>query len=187
MCVCVCVCVRICVCVSVCVCVCVSMCVCVSVCVCVRVCVCLSVRVCVCVSVRVCVCVSVRVCVCVCVQSEVETRPWCFRECVSHFWPMFSRFIQAEGIFTKTAMDKVQSSYLRSLQEIGELLKKRADTLKSLKLWVLHRSGPRPARLHATASSAPNASSRLSLWTQLVSSPLPIYPSHYSRTDTDTL
>uniref|UniRef100_A0A8C1PYB1 N(alpha)-acetyltransferase 25, NatB auxiliary subunit n=1 Tax=Cyprinus carpio TaxID=7962 RepID=A0A8C1PYB1_CYPCA len=36
--------------------------------------------------------------------------------------------------FTKTAMDKVQSSYLRSLQEIGELLKKRADTLKSLKI-----------------------------------------------------
>uniref|UniRef100_A0A671NDW0 N-alpha-acetyltransferase 25, NatB auxiliary subunit n=1 Tax=Sinocyclocheilus anshuiensis TaxID=1608454 RepID=A0A671NDW0_9TELE len=36
--------------------------------------------------------------------------------------------------FTKMAMDKVQSSYLRSLQEIGELLKKRADTLKSLKI-----------------------------------------------------
>uniref|UniRef100_A0A8C1VNY4 N-alpha-acetyltransferase 25, NatB auxiliary subunit n=1 Tax=Cyprinus carpio TaxID=7962 RepID=A0A8C1VNY4_CYPCA len=36
--------------------------------------------------------------------------------------------------FTKTAMDKVHSSYLRSLQEIGELLKKRADTLKSLKI-----------------------------------------------------
>ncbi len=171
--------------------VCASVCVCVRICVCVRVCV----RVCVCASVcvRVCACACVCACVCVCVwasvcvQSEVETRPWCFRECVSHFWPMFSRFIQAEGIFTKTAMDKVQSSYLRSLQEIGELLKKRADTLKSLKLWVLHRSGPRPARLHATASSAPNASSRLSLWTQLVSSPLPIYPSHYSRTDTDTL
>ncbi|XP_016312252.1 N-alpha-acetyltransferase 25, NatB auxiliary subunit-like [Sinocyclocheilus anshuiensis] len=41
---------------------------------------------------------------------------------------------EAEGTFTKTAMDKVQSSYLRSLQEIGELLKKRADTLKSLKI-----------------------------------------------------
>uniref|UniRef100_A0A673JZD1 N-alpha-acetyltransferase 25, NatB auxiliary subunit n=1 Tax=Sinocyclocheilus rhinocerous TaxID=307959 RepID=A0A673JZD1_9TELE len=40
----------------------------------------------------------------------------------------------AEETFTKTAMDKVQSSYLRSLQEIGELLKKRADTLKSLKI-----------------------------------------------------
>lgn len=69
------------------------------------------------------------------------------------FWPLFSGFIQAEATFTKTAMDKVQSSYLRSLQEIGELLKKRADTLKSLKIWALHRSG----RLHATASSAPNA------------------------------
>uniref|UniRef100_A0A8C1BTL2 N-alpha-acetyltransferase 25, NatB auxiliary subunit n=1 Tax=Cyprinus carpio carpio TaxID=630221 RepID=A0A8C1BTL2_CYPCA len=41
---------------------------------------------------------------------------------------------EAEATFTKTAMDKVQSSYLRSLQEIGELLKKRADTLKSLKI-----------------------------------------------------
>ncbi|XP_016115402.1 N-alpha-acetyltransferase 25, NatB auxiliary subunit-like isoform X2 [Sinocyclocheilus grahami] len=41
---------------------------------------------------------------------------------------------EAEETFTKTAMDKVQSSYLRSLQEIGELLKKRADTLKSLKI-----------------------------------------------------
>uniref|UniRef100_A0A671PML4 N-alpha-acetyltransferase 25, NatB auxiliary subunit n=1 Tax=Sinocyclocheilus anshuiensis TaxID=1608454 RepID=A0A671PML4_9TELE len=42
--------------------------------------------------------------------------------------------LSLEGTFTKTAMDKVQSSYLRSLQEIGELLKKRADTLKSLKI-----------------------------------------------------
>nr|XP_055063489.1 N-alpha-acetyltransferase 25, NatB auxiliary subunit [Misgurnus anguillicaudatus] len=41
---------------------------------------------------------------------------------------------EAEGTFTKTAMDKVQSSYLRSLQEIGELLKKRSDSLKSLKI-----------------------------------------------------
>uniref|UniRef100_A0A8C2FRJ2 N-alpha-acetyltransferase 25, NatB auxiliary subunit n=1 Tax=Cyprinus carpio TaxID=7962 RepID=A0A8C2FRJ2_CYPCA len=41
---------------------------------------------------------------------------------------------EAEETFTKTAMDKVHSSYLRSLQEIGELLKKRADTLKSLKI-----------------------------------------------------
>ncbi|KAF4108499.1 hypothetical protein G5714_011258 [Onychostoma macrolepis] len=41
---------------------------------------------------------------------------------------------EAEGTFTKTGMDKVQNSYLRSLQEIGELLKKRADTLKSLKI-----------------------------------------------------
>ncbi|XP_059395905.1 N-alpha-acetyltransferase 25, NatB auxiliary subunit-like isoform X2 [Carassius carassius] len=41
---------------------------------------------------------------------------------------------EAEETFTKTAMDKVHSSYLRSLQEIGELLKKRADTLKSFKI-----------------------------------------------------
>ncbi|XP_059400362.1 N-alpha-acetyltransferase 25, NatB auxiliary subunit isoform X3 [Carassius carassius] len=41
---------------------------------------------------------------------------------------------EAEATFTQTAMEKVQSSYLRSLQEIGELLKKRADTLKSLKI-----------------------------------------------------
>uniref|UniRef100_A0A4W4FC08 N-alpha-acetyltransferase 25, NatB auxiliary subunit n=1 Tax=Electrophorus electricus TaxID=8005 RepID=A0A4W4FC08_ELEEL len=36
--------------------------------------------------------------------------------------------------FIKAAMDKVQSSYLRSLQEVGDLLRKRADTLKSLKI-----------------------------------------------------
>ncbi|KAA0704270.1 N-alpha-acetyltransferase 25 [Triplophysa tibetana] len=41
---------------------------------------------------------------------------------------------EAEGSFMKTAMDKVQSSYLRSLQEMGELLKKRADSFKSLKI-----------------------------------------------------
>nr|XP_006640345.2 PREDICTED: N-alpha-acetyltransferase 25, NatB auxiliary subunit isoform X1 [Lepisosteus oculatus] len=39
-----------------------------------------------------------------------------------------------ERKFTKTVMEKVQSSYLRSLQEVGELLKKRADCLKSLKI-----------------------------------------------------
>lgn len=31
-------------------------------------------------------------------------------------------------------MEKVQSSYLRSLQELGELLKKRAETIKTLKI-----------------------------------------------------
>uniref|UniRef100_A0AAR2LQB3 N(alpha)-acetyltransferase 25, NatB auxiliary subunit n=1 Tax=Pygocentrus nattereri TaxID=42514 RepID=A0AAR2LQB3_PYGNA len=41
---------------------------------------------------------------------------------------------EEEGAFTKTVMDKVQSSYLRSLQEIGDLLRKRVDTLKSLKI-----------------------------------------------------
>ncbi|XP_068562515.1 N-alpha-acetyltransferase 25, NatB auxiliary subunit isoform X1 [Cebidichthys violaceus] len=41
---------------------------------------------------------------------------------------------QDEESFTKAAMDKVQSSYLRSLQEVGDLLKKRAETIKSLKI-----------------------------------------------------
>lgn len=41
---------------------------------------------------------------------------------------------QDEGAFSKAAMDKVQSSYLRSLQELGDLLKKRAETIKSLKI-----------------------------------------------------
>uniref|UniRef100_A0A671UI53 N-alpha-acetyltransferase 25, NatB auxiliary subunit n=1 Tax=Sparus aurata TaxID=8175 RepID=A0A671UI53_SPAAU len=36
--------------------------------------------------------------------------------------------------FMKAAMDKVQSSYLRSLQEVGDLLKKRAETIKNLKI-----------------------------------------------------
>nr|XP_040053276.1 N-alpha-acetyltransferase 25, NatB auxiliary subunit [Gasterosteus aculeatus aculeatus] len=41
---------------------------------------------------------------------------------------------QDEEAFTKAAMDKVQSSYLRSLQEAGDLLRKRAETIKSLKI-----------------------------------------------------
>ncbi|XP_053267521.1 N-alpha-acetyltransferase 25, NatB auxiliary subunit isoform X2 [Pleuronectes platessa] len=41
---------------------------------------------------------------------------------------------QDEASFMKDAMDKVQSSYLRSLQEVGDLLKKRAETIKSLKI-----------------------------------------------------
>ncbi|XP_060916961.1 N-alpha-acetyltransferase 25, NatB auxiliary subunit [Labrus mixtus] len=43
-------------------------------------------------------------------------------------------FPQDEASFMKAAMDKVQSSYLRSLQEVGDLLKKRAETIKSLKI-----------------------------------------------------
>ncbi|MEQ2158231.1 hypothetical protein GOODEAATRI_010160 [Goodea atripinnis] len=39
-----------------------------------------------------------------------------------------------EASFTKAAMDKVQGSYLRSLQEVGDLLKKRAETIKNLKI-----------------------------------------------------
>ncbi|XP_036383509.1 N-alpha-acetyltransferase 25, NatB auxiliary subunit-like [Megalops cyprinoides] len=41
---------------------------------------------------------------------------------------------EEEGRFVQVAMDKVQSSYLRSLQELRELLRKRADTLRSLKI-----------------------------------------------------
>uniref|UniRef100_A0A1A8PNE6 N-alpha-acetyltransferase 25, NatB auxiliary subunit n=1 Tax=Nothobranchius rachovii TaxID=451742 RepID=A0A1A8PNE6_9TELE len=41
---------------------------------------------------------------------------------------------QEEASFTKAAMDKVQSSYLRSLQEVGDLLRKRAETIKNLKI-----------------------------------------------------
>ncbi|XP_056146641.1 N-alpha-acetyltransferase 25, NatB auxiliary subunit [Lampris incognitus] len=41
---------------------------------------------------------------------------------------------QDEQSFTKGAMDRVQSSYSRSLQEVGDLLKKRAETLKNLKI-----------------------------------------------------
>uniref|UniRef100_A0A673CTK8 N(alpha)-acetyltransferase 25, NatB auxiliary subunit n=1 Tax=Sphaeramia orbicularis TaxID=375764 RepID=A0A673CTK8_9TELE len=43
-------------------------------------------------------------------------------------------YTQEEASFIKAAMDKVQSSYLRSLQEVGDLLKKRAETLKNLKI-----------------------------------------------------
>ncbi|XP_055009601.1 N-alpha-acetyltransferase 25, NatB auxiliary subunit isoform X2 [Boleophthalmus pectinirostris] len=43
-------------------------------------------------------------------------------------------YSQEEESFTKSAMDKVQSSYLRSLQEVGDLLKKRAETVKNLKV-----------------------------------------------------
>lgn len=43
---------------------------------------------------------------------------------------------QEEASFMKAAMDKVQSSYLRSLQEVGDLLKKRVETIKNLKIWT---------------------------------------------------
>ncbi|XP_067105926.1 N-alpha-acetyltransferase 25, NatB auxiliary subunit isoform X3 [Osmerus mordax] len=42
--------------------------------------------------------------------------------------------VEDDGTFIKAAMDKVLSSYLRSLQELGDLLKKRAETIKSLKI-----------------------------------------------------
>lgn len=47
-----------------------------------------------------------------------------------------SNSFQEEASFTKTAMDKVQSSYLRSLQEVADLLRKRAETIKNLKIWT---------------------------------------------------
>ncbi|XP_032085184.1 N-alpha-acetyltransferase 25, NatB auxiliary subunit isoform X1 [Thamnophis elegans] len=42
--------------------------------------------------------------------------------------------LQEEKKFTKTALGKVQSSYQHAVQEIGELLKKRLDSIKSLKV-----------------------------------------------------
>lgn len=39
-----------------------------------------------------------------------------------------------EKIFTKQSMDKVQNSYLHSLQEVGDLLRKKLETIKKLKL-----------------------------------------------------
>uniref|UniRef100_A0A803VDH1 N-alpha-acetyltransferase 25, NatB auxiliary subunit n=1 Tax=Ficedula albicollis TaxID=59894 RepID=A0A803VDH1_FICAL len=42
--------------------------------------------------------------------------------------------LQEEKKFTKTVQGKVQSSYHHSVQEIGELLKKRLDTIKKLKI-----------------------------------------------------
>ncbi|MGH0164286.1 UNVERIFIED_CONTAM: hypothetical protein FKN15_048017 [Acipenser sinensis] len=45
-----------------------------------------------------------------------------------------SALSEAERKFTKAVRGKVQSSYQHSLQEVGELLKKRLDTLKSLKI-----------------------------------------------------
>ncbi|OXB84893.1 UNVERIFIED_CONTAM: hypothetical protein H355_016015 [Colinus virginianus] len=42
--------------------------------------------------------------------------------------------LQEETKFTKTVQGKVQSSYHHSIQEIGELLKKRLDTIKKLKI-----------------------------------------------------
>ncbi|XP_059894485.1 N-alpha-acetyltransferase 25, NatB auxiliary subunit [Gadus macrocephalus] len=41
---------------------------------------------------------------------------------------------QEEESFIRAGMDKVHSSYLRSLQELGDLLKRRAETLKTLKI-----------------------------------------------------
>ncbi|XP_040202157.1 N-alpha-acetyltransferase 25, NatB auxiliary subunit [Rana temporaria] len=41
---------------------------------------------------------------------------------------------EEEKIFTKQSMDKVQNSYLHSLQEVGDLLRKKFETIKKLKL-----------------------------------------------------
>lgn len=42
--------------------------------------------------------------------------------------------IEGEQKFSRVVRGKIQSSYLRSLQEMGELLRKRLDTVKSLKI-----------------------------------------------------
>ncbi|KAH0625639.1 hypothetical protein JD844_015229 [Phrynosoma platyrhinos] len=42
--------------------------------------------------------------------------------------------LQEEKKFTKTALGKIQNSYQHAIQEIGELLKKRLDTIKNLKV-----------------------------------------------------
>ena len=63
------------------------------------------------------------------IQSMVLTLPLALHLCLS--LPSLS---QEECGFTRAAMDKVQTSYLGSLQELGDLLRKRADSLKSLKI-----------------------------------------------------
>lgn len=76
----------------------------------------------------------------------------------------FGHVFQEEVSFMQAAMDKVQSSYLRSLQEVGDLLKKRAETIKSLKIWTpshtprLRRlySQRQPPMSHTTVSSPAN-------------------------------
>lgn len=49
------------------------------------------------------------------------------------YWFLFC-ILQEEKKFTKSVQGKVQSSYQHSVQEIGELLKKRLDTIKKLKI-----------------------------------------------------
>ena len=58
---------------------------------------------------------------------------WSSDDCFFILFFFFNLF-QDEASFMKAAMDKVQSSYLRSLQEVGDLLKKRAETIKNLKI-----------------------------------------------------
>lgn len=53
-------------------------------------------------------------------------------------WIISLLHLQEEKKFTKTVQGKVQSSYHHSIQEIGELLKKRLDTIKKLKIWEMH-------------------------------------------------
>ena len=42
--------------------------------------------------------------------------------------------VQEDGSIMKTVFGKVQSSYLRSMSELSELLRKRMDMLKALKI-----------------------------------------------------
>lgn len=60
-----------------------------------------------------------------------------FKQLLWSEWFLFC-ILQEEKKFTKTVQGKVQSSYHHSVQEIGELLKKRLDTIKKLKIWEMH-------------------------------------------------
>uniref|UniRef100_A0A8C7F153 N-alpha-acetyltransferase 25, NatB auxiliary subunit n=1 Tax=Oncorhynchus kisutch TaxID=8019 RepID=A0A8C7F153_ONCKI len=64
------------------------------------------------------------------IQSMVLTPP---PPLALHLCLSLPSLSQEECGFTRAAMDKVQTSYLGSLQELGDLLRKRADSLKSLK------------------------------------------------------
>lgn len=101
------------------------------------------------------------------------------------------RLFQEETSFMKSAMDKVQSSYLRSLQEVGELLKKRAETIKNLKIWT--RSLPtvtvtiRPPSAPFTSSGSTSQLSLTCKYCVLLAAPTipdqtdPLRPQHISQ------
>lgn len=72
-------------------------------------------------------------------------------------------FFQAERKFTKAVRGKVQSSYQHSLQEVGELLKKRLDTLKSLKIWLAPASWPEQSSMPVSLP-AKSWTSSLNAW-----------------------
>lgn len=77
-----------------------------------------------------------------------------FKQLLLNEWFLFC-ILQEEKKFTKTVQGKVQSSYHHSVQEIGELLKKRLDTIKKLKIWEifdrLHRGVTPESQTEATS------------------------------------